>query len=123
MEEVKKLALTRALSILKATGCKYIVVDPEGVEHAEGGLQLVQPEPDKKRYKKPHRPYGALVTYYRPLIENMQVGDCVQIPFGLFEPEKAELASAISAWCATNWGPKTAMTHTTDTSVEVLRVA
>jgi len=123
MEEIKKQALLRALAMLKAAGCKYIVVDPDDAQHVEGDLKLAPPEPERGRKHKTHRPHGALVNYYKPLIENMQVSDYVQVPFGVFENEKNELAGAISAWCATHWGPKTAMTHVTETAVEILRLA
>jgi hypothetical protein len=123
MEEVKQQALNRALVLLKAVGCKYFVVGPDDVRYVEGDLHIAEPSPEKKRIRKMHRKHGDLVRYYRPLIQNMEVGNCVSVPYGPFDSEREELAGAISAWCAQNWGAKTAMTHTTDTEVEVLRIA
>lgn len=123
MEQVKVVARDRALMMLKASGCKYIVIDSEGEKHVEGDLKLAEPEEPRKRKHPTHRPRNALVNYYRPFIENMQAGDCVTIPFGPFENERGSLSAAVSAWCTHYWGHKMAITHQGPDGVEVLRVA
>lgn len=123
MEQVKIVARDRALTMLKAAGCKYIVIDSEGEKHIEGDLKLAEPEAPKKRNFAKHRPRNTLVNYYKPFVENMQVGDCVTVPFGPFENERAPLSAAVSAWCTHYWGHKAAITHQGPSGVEVLRVA
>jgi hypothetical protein len=123
MEQVKVVARDRALMMLKASGCKYIVIDSDGGKHIEGDLELAEPKGPKKRSTPSHRPRNALVSYYKPFIENMQVGECVTVPFGPFDNERGPLSAAVSAWCTHYWGHKAAITHQSPSGVEVLRVA
>lgn len=123
MEQIKVVARDRALVMLKAAGCKYIVIDADGNKYVEGGLELAEPKAPPTREAKKHRPRNTLVNYYRPFIKDMQVGDCVEVPFGPFENEKDELQAAMSAWCSHYWGSKAAMTHQSVSGVEILRVA
>ena len=120
MSELKKIAMDRALAMLKAAECKFIVVEPDGTQHTHGDLRLAPPEVEKKRTRTKDRPYGALVEYYRPLIENLQPNDFVKIPFNGFE--RGALQGAISSTCGQLYGSGNYMTHSTDEGVEVLRL-
>lgn len=119
----RTIALTRALALLRSAGCKFIVIDEAGTEHSEGGLRLAPEENGTKRRRAEHREHGALVAYYRPLLENAAVGDVKTIPLGPFKGEREALRKAITGWCCAHWGNGAAITSTSDDAIEVLRVS
>lgn len=119
--ELKNIARDRALAMLRAAGCEYVVVDPEGQQHSHGSLEVAPPK-KRTRIVSKDRPFGELVRYYRPFLEPMQPGDSTMIPYGKYEIEKKTLHASVSAWCSKHWGNKKSLTHANDAGVEVLRI-
>ena len=117
---VKTVALNRALAMLNAAGARYVVITAEGETHAVGGLEVAEKR-EPKRHKNPARPVGTLVKYYKPLIENMAVGDVVVVPYNSFACR--ELRSAMSAWTVKYWGKGSSIIHANDVGLELLRLA
>ena len=113
--------LDRSLAILRAMDAKFIVVLPDGTQHAQGDLQLAVPDARKKR-RAPSRPIGTVSAHYKPYIESLQVGQMAEVPYGEFVPES--LRGGISAYCNSHWGKGSAVTalHPVKNVVEVLRL-
>lgn len=119
LSELQKIALNKALAMLKAAGTKYIVVLPTGEEITHGDLKLASPEQARKRVQVV--PMGTYKKLYEPVLKNVEVGEIVHISSEGHDPKG--LQSACTAWCSTHWGKGSAMSHLTDTGVEIMRVA
>lgn len=121
MTELQQIVLSRALSMLRGAGCKYIVIDLNGAEHAHGGLKLALPEPEpKRRTRKFIVPLGTYKKVYAPYVQDLQVGQTVLIPYNGLDPEG--LQSACSAWCSKHWGNGSSMSHQTFDGLELMRL-
>jgi hypothetical protein len=118
-KSVKQIALGRAINMLKASGAKFAIITDEGETITHGDIEITK-KVEKKRYVKTHRPVGALVKHYGPLLKPMQPGDVATVPLGGFELK--ELRAAISAWGVHAWGPKSCIVASKKDGVEVLRV-
>lgn len=103
-------------AVLDKWGAQYKIVMPDGTEF--GTLDVVVKK--RKRTAGPH-PYGTLQAYFKPLLEDMTLGDVVVVPFDAFEGER--LRSAISAWGAVCWGKGSCSTYINreEQTVEVMR--
>lgn len=122
MTEIQQLALSKALAMLKGAGAKYIVVLPDGTEHALGDLKLAPPEPEvKPRTRTQLVPMGTYKNIYEPLLKNLEVGGVAMVPTEGVDARG--LQSACTAWCNTKWGVGACMSHRTDSHVEIMRVA
>lgn len=119
MSEIQCIALAKALALLKGSGAKYIVINSEGTEFTHGDLKLAPPEPERKR--KQIVPMGTYKNVYEPVLKGMEVGQVSVIPCG--ELDGKALQSACTAWCSTNWGKGSALSHKTETGVEIMRLA
>lgn len=120
LSEIQKLALNKALAMLKGAGCKYIVLLPDGTEHVLGDLKLAPPEQTRKRVQVV--PMGTYKKIYEPLLKDLEIGEIAFVPC----PEGLDgkgMQSACTAWCNGQWGTGSAMSHRTDTGVEIIRVA
>ena len=117
--ELQKLALSKALAMLRAADAKYIVVLPGGTEIAHGDLKLAPPE--TKITRKRVVPIGTYKKIYDPILRGMQVGQIVKIPYD--GHDKHGLQSACTAWCSSNWGKGSALSHMTADALEVMRIA
>lgn len=117
MESIKNLAFKRALAMLDASGSKYFIIDPEGVEHKNVDFEVVQ----KKRQRVVSRPYGAMVAYYKKFLETVEPGGYTKVP-ATSEFTLQELRCGVTAWCTANWGRKTYMSNTREDGIEVLRL-
>lgn len=120
MSEIQKLALAKALAMLKGAGAKYIVVLPDGTEHVLGDLKLAAPDPVRKRHQIV--PMGTYKKIYEPVLKGLEIGMTAIVPCGDGIDGKA-LQSACTAWCNTQWGTGAAMSHRTENGVEIMRVA
>lgn len=123
--ELKKIALERALAMLKSADCKFVVVQPDGTEHTFGDLRVAPPEPEKKRTRTANgRVYGELVQYYRPMIKDLKPNECVIVPFGKYTQaqDKDSLQGGIASTCGQLFGHGNFMTHMNSQGVEVLRL-
>lgn len=110
-----------ATNKLQATGCAFKVVLPNGEVREHDPNNWLNPEKQIKRQNK-ERPNGRMIDYYKPRVENMQVGDVVELdwaPYG-----RADLQSAVTAWCGHKWGAGavTSATNSEHTKLEVLRL-
>ena len=123
LSPTQQAALSKALALLRASGCKYKVLTPDGAEFGE--LKLAPPEPPvapRKRRPSTH-PHGALKNYYWPMVKHMKPGEVVCIPPADFDPVR--LRSAITADLSAEWGKGTFITTVTkgdNANVEILRV-
>jgi hypothetical protein len=90
-----------AASKLQATGCAFKVIMPNGEAIEHDPNNWLNPAKVITRTKK-DRPFGTLVKYYRPLVENMKTGDVVELDYSEFGAQ--ELQSAVTAWCCHQWG-------------------
>jgi hypothetical protein len=96
---VKDKALMQALATLQALNCAYKVLTEEGKVMTHGEV----PTNKTGRTRRTDREYGAIAAYYKPFIENLQVGQTVVIPFNPdIEPE--DLRSSVTARMASSWG-------------------
>lgn len=115
---VKVMALERALATLRALGAQYIIKMADESMHAHGELKLALPEPPKRN--KVPRTYTH--NYYRPLVEPMQVGDCVVVPW-TDNATHESLQSAVTAWCSNHWGNGSYISSQSEQGLEVLRLS
>ena len=96
---VKEKALVQALLTLQALGCSYKILTADGKLLEQG----VVDDGKTKRHRRADREYGSLAAYYKPFIENLQVGETAIIPFNPeFQPE--DLRSSVTARMASSWG-------------------
>lgn len=96
---VKEKALVQALLTLQALGCSYKILTVDGKLLEQG----IVDDGKVRRHRRSDRPFGSIAAFYKPFIENTQVGQTAVIPFNPeFQPE--DLRSSITAWMAANWG-------------------
>lgn len=119
MNEIQKLALNKALAMLKGAGAKYIVVLPDGTEHILGDLQLAPPEKPRRRIQTV--PMGTYKKIYEPLLKDLEVGSVALVPTEGVDGKA--LQSACTAWCNGQWGLGACMSHRTEQHIEIMRVA
>lgn len=109
--------LDRAILILKSNPfCEFVVVMPDGTKHTQGNLELVE----RKRRRLTH-PMGTICKQYKPHLENLKVGEFVEIPYDQFSADSVQ--SGITAFCNQNWGKGSVTTaiNRKKNCVEVLR--
>jgi hypothetical protein len=117
--EVQKIAISRAISLLRSAKCQFAIIDADGNKH--GDLEIATPA----LRSRGAFPRGTLVAHFLPHIGSMKPGDATVVPYGNFAAEKSHrdsLQKAISSHCSSAWGNKTYITHMNDAGVEVLRV-
>jgi hypothetical protein len=70
-------------TILKNLGCEYIIMTKEGrvFEHGELPARLRQQAAPATPKKSKRLPSGTYSSHYKPIIENLPVGEVVSIPF------------------------------------------
>jgi hypothetical protein len=120
--QVQTEALSRALKLLIASGCKFAVIDHTGAKHGE--LHVAEPKPEPKR-KPPKFGRGVLQGYYLPLLADMKAGDSKVIPYGPFGEDKESresLRGALCSHCSSAWGNKSYISHMNEAGIELLRV-
>ena len=112
---VQQRTLEGAIAVLRALKMQFKIIGPDGEEYGE--LVLESP---KKSPRKWSVPSGYYSNYVRPLMENMQVGDVVQIP--IKDYNAAQLGSSTSSFACRLWGNGSATYCTVDGCIEVLRL-
>ena len=111
--------IAKAVELLKASGAKFKVISPNGEEFGE--LE-VQPPKAKKTFRFGH---GELANHYKPLLENLKVGEVAT--FINPDPAKYDIEdfrSSACSWISKHWGLD-AHTSTIDRdfdTLEILRV-
>jgi len=117
--------LERAISVLmslESQGVKFKVILPNnGGEY--GNLQVAVPKQVKRKSSELRR-RGDLSKFIDPLIENVQIGQTIFIPFPSHIPDLnvRRFQSVISGRCITKWGKKSAVVAIKDDDViELMR--
>lgn len=117
LTKVERIALDRAITLLRSLKAQYKIILPDGTEYGE---LVVAPLKAKRNSKHPR---GEMSAYFQPLLENLQPGEVRTIPADKYGP--VDLRATLSGWCTGRWGKGNAITsvdHKTN-SVEVMRVA
>lgn len=118
MSDVKSIALERAIAYLKAAGCKYAVVPPNG-EPIINGVEIAAPK-ERKRSNSVYK-FGELSKHYKKYL-SLDVAPGVVQTLPLNGYDQHVLRGSISAWLTTNWGKKSYITNLNGDTVEILRV-
>lgn len=119
MKDIQKRELNRAIDLIKALGCTYKVITPEG--EAFGTLEVVAPKTRKVRQALKY-PYGTLTAHINKFFDmNAPIGVVQEIPCAEFDPEamRATLCSSLTR----AWGHKTYTTAAHPERIEVMRTA
>lgn len=119
MEPVQKIALSKLLKSLGALGCKFAVVDPDGVKY--GDLEVVDATQKGKRSPLKH-PHGELKRYIDTKLAGIAEGMVINVPKDKFDLET--LQSSCGHYMRLNFGSDSYMTTQSDdkTHVQVLRL-
>lgn len=120
MNAVQKVAIDKAISLLKAVGAEFRIVAPDGKSY--GALKLT----GKKKSKIFVNKRGTFSAIYKEAIDNAKVGDVVKLKFSSLESDdkklKSGLRSSASAYATTKWGKGTYMSTVQNGVIEFLRV-
>lgn len=98
MNNVEKITLQRAISMLKSCKFLYAIVDSDGNKH--GDLEVVHKS--RKKRGPLHYPMGTLRNHYLPFIKHMTDDSVSEVPIEDFDMET--LRSSLCAYMSTNWG-------------------
>tara|TARA_R110000868_G_scaffold3730_2_gene23090 strand:- start:109 stop:477 length:369 start_codon:yes stop_codon:yes gene_type:complete len=122
MSELRQIALSKALAMLRGAGTKYIVIDGDGTEFIHGDLKLAPPAPEvKPRTRKVLVPMGTYNNVYEPILKDLQSGQTAVIPYNGLDSKG--LQSACTAWCSKQWGKGSTMSHQSPDGLEIMRIA
>ena len=119
---VQAEAVTRAIRLLTAAGCKFAIVDAAGQKH--GDLEVAEPVAHKKRAASRFG-VGAFKNYYAPLVAAIAPGSCAVVPYGPFDIDKAArdaLRASLCSHCSDTWGNGSYISHMNERGIEVLRM-
>jgi hypothetical protein len=124
--DLKKTAIVKALSFLRAAGAKFKVIEEDGTEHGEL-VATVKPEKVSNRTGLPVRRVqnrGLMAAIYIPVIDGMTAGEERVVPYGPFKTTKehASLHSSLYSWCVNHWGKDSVICARQLDGVHVLRV-
>jgi len=97
LSQIQENTFKRAIVLLDSMKCVYAILDPLGNKH--GTLNINRP---KRINKLPLHPRGQRSAYIRKHIENMSVGDVVQIPFDKFG--RAAIQASVASTGLRLWG-------------------
>lgn len=121
MKAIHKAAIEKAIALLDASGSEYKIVAPDGKSY--GALKVAL----KKKKKQAHFGYGVFAHLYRPLVDNIKVGEIAEIPYALLESDdakmKAGFRSSVSAYLSTKWGAGSYTSTNNNGVLQILRVA
>ena len=118
MHAIQKRELVRAIDLIKALGCTYKVITPDG--EAFGELQVAAPKTVKRAARK--HPYGVVVAHVRKHLDmTAQIGVVQVIECGDLDNETVR--SSICTVLTAAWGKDTYTTATQPGKVEVMRIA
>lgn len=122
MDNIKKIAITRALALLNAAGAKYAIIDEDGTHYGE--LTVEKPKTGKKQ----NRTGYSYLHLYKAAYETLQPGQSVKITVPNPLPNGItynHIVSALSGAAISRWGKgSTIVALSSDRKVvEVLRVS
>lgn len=118
MLDIQKKAIEQFQEVLVKAGAKYKIILEDGTQY--GDLEVAEKKVIKRRSSL--LPMGTISNYFKPFVEQIEVGDVVSIPFNSFDAET--LRGSLASWAVTNWGKGTTTTmvnHKTN-QIEVLRL-
>lgn len=119
MKDIQKRELARAIDLIKALGCTYKVITPDG--DAFGELEVAEPRTRKVRRALKH-PYGTITAHIKKFLDmNAPIGTVQEIPCAEFDPES--MRATLCPTLTRAWGPKTYTTATHRDRVEVMRTS
>ena len=116
MHDLQKTTALKALKTLDALGVPYAAII-DGETH--GTLEI---KTRRTRTREPRYAYGETRAHYLPLIQNMAVGDVVDVPVGQFD--LPTLSSNVTAFASHEWGKGNTVTQSNKDAgtVTVLRI-
>jgi hypothetical protein len=118
MKDIQRRELIRAIDLIKALGCAYKVITPDGEEF--GDLQVIDPSGTKRGPRK--YPYGVVVSHVRKYLDmDAAIGVVQEVPCGEFDVEA--LRASVCNLLTRVWGTDTYTTATQSGKVEVMRTA
>jgi len=98
MSALHTKALNQTVALLSGMGFNFAIIDLDGVKH--GTLEV---------FVKPKKEFvQSFKEYVSPILENLQVGELIAVPFN--EYDGGELQSNICARAFTRWGDRSVMT-------------
>lgn len=119
MKDIQKRELVRSIELIKALGCTFKVITPDG--EAFGDLEVVEPRTRKVRRALKH-PYGTITAHIKKYIDmDPPIGTVQEIPCAEFEPES--MRATICPTLTRAWGAKTYTTATHPDRIEVMRIS
>ena len=110
--EIQKLAVEKALRILRASGASFHVK----LDDQEWGEAIAT----KRAKKESKYPRGALAAHIAKYAKDIQPNGTVKIPVGEFDIESVR--SSTTGYLSAKWGNGSYMIHKEPTYVEVLRL-
>lgn len=112
-------AQTRLRMLQSKFGFNYGIVS--GVYDVYDGelAQLAKNQRMHRIPRNPHVPFGAVMDYLRPFLENVKEDDIVQIPYRDFHPKS--VYSSAHSYATRVWGKGTFVLDKTDSYLEVWR--
>lgn len=118
MLDIQKKAIEQFEQVLIKAGAKYKIILEDGTQYGE--LDVVEKKVIKRRSNL--LPHGTLSNYFKPFVEQIEVGDVVSIPFNSFDPET--LRGSVASWAVINLGKGsvTTMLNHKLNQVDVLRL-
>jgi len=121
MKDIQKRELIRAIDLIKALGCTYKIIAPDGQEY--GDLKVLVPKTGKAGKRAPRKhPYGAVIAHVRQHLDmDAEVGIVQEVACGSLDPETVR--SSICAVLTAAWGKDTYTTATQPGTVEVMRTS
>ena len=110
--------IAKAVELLKASGAKFKVISPNGEEFGE--LEVAAEKSKTFRFTR-----GELSQFYKPVLENLQVGQVAT--FKNPDPTKYDIEdfrSSACSWISKEWGngAHTSTIDRTFDTLEILRV-
>ncbi len=120
---IEKLAVNKALAMLKAAGCRFKIIESDGLEHGE--LLVAPPPPARQPRRKLAYPLGTFSNHFQPYVSGCEVGQKVTVPYGRFQSEsdKSSIHSALTGYLSKTWGNGSYFTLPNILGVDVIRSA
>jgi hypothetical protein len=116
MENVKKVALDKAIRLLDSLKLDYAIINTDGEYIIKGDIEIASKR--TRSSTAPHGTYSALFKLHG--VCEMNVGDVVVIPCGELDP--AMVKRAASAYCYTQFGSRSSIASISENTVEIMRI-
>lgn len=90
--------LERIAAALSNMGCKWVIIQPDGVQRGNMEVKVA-----KGKHRKLKYPYGTIAKYIGPYVDGLKIGERVDIPFH-DTIDEADILGAVSARACKMWG-------------------